>query len=114
MELFDRDDFLTDDAKEEEKFKQARKRFTKRNKDMTDRIDKKVIDNKNVDYGKVHVEIYDGVGLGKKWRVNKSKDSAELNTASNGFVKVSDELDKRKSKFYSEKLIRLIASIFKK
>ena len=40
---------------------------------MTDTIDLKTSDAKNVNYAEIHTSIYQNVGLGKDWRVEKNK-----------------------------------------
>ncbi|MEM7182458.1 MAG: hypothetical protein AAF518_16205 [Spirochaetota bacterium] len=116
MELFNRDDYLTEEATQKEEFKKARNKFTKKNKEMTDQIKEKVIDPENVEYDKVHVEIYKGVGLGKGWKVGKSKKPEEINIASKGFGYVTTALEKEEEtpEFLAYRLVRWVSSLFKK
>lgn len=74
MELFAKDDSF----KEYEKYKKLREEFKDANVEMTDTIDLKTSDPKNINYSEVHINIYEQVGLGKDWRVEKSQKSSEL------------------------------------
>ncbi|MCP5502606.1 MAG: hypothetical protein H7A25_22095 [Leptospiraceae bacterium] len=115
MELFNRDDYLTDKAKEEEIYKKVRRRFSKTNKEMTDTLDRKVKDSENINYSSVHLEVYKGVGLGETWRVDKSQSPDDINIASNGFKEVKNEFQEYKDKsVFSKSIIHMIISIFKK
>ena len=108
MELFPKNN-------EAEKFDHARKTFTNTNNKMTDMINSKTIDKDNINYAKVHTTIYENVGLGKNWRVDKSDNANEINTASDGFERVSDGLSEQADKsIFASWLIGLIKSFFGK
>lgn len=82
---------------------------------MTDLIHTKTIDVENVNYAKVHTTIYENVGLGKNWRVDKSNSAKEINTASNGFETVSEGLNEQADKsIFSNWLIGLIKTFLGK
>ncbi len=66
MELFPK-------SNKAQEFDEARKAFTDTNNKMTDMINSKTIDPDNINYAKVHTTIYENVGLGKSWRVDKSE-----------------------------------------
>jgi len=89
MELFSKDDSF----KDYKNFKKAREEFKDANAEMTDTIDLKTSDAKNINYAEVHTSIYENIGLGKDWRVDKSKIVNELETATDGFHTVTDGLE---------------------
>lgn len=110
MELFNKND---KEAKDYYEFKEAREKFTERNNEMTETIKDKTIDPKNVDFGQAHVNIYEGVGLGKDWRVDQSESSEEINQASLGFKKVSVNLQpKRDKSMLASSLLNWIKGLF--
>lgn len=122
MDLFNRDDYLTEEGKKknkQEEVKKARKRFTKTNNEMTEQIDEKVIDSDKI-YDKAHIEIYDGVGLGRDWRVGKGKDKyknskEELDKASGGFEKVTNRLrDENPKDVPFGKFFKILGFLFKR
>lgn len=111
MELFSKDDSF----KEYEQFKKARQDFKEANAEMTDTIDLKTSDAKNVNYAEVHTNIYENIGLGKDWRVDKNKIANELDTATDGFQTVTDGLEPYPDKSIpSKNILNVIVSFFKK
>ncbi|MEM7184514.1 MAG: hypothetical protein AAF518_26695 [Spirochaetota bacterium] len=89
MELFDRNQYLT--PKE------------------------KTFDRENIDYSKVHIEIYQGTKLGKDWRVDTSKQTNEIQTAVNGLTDVTYGLENYPSKgLFFQQVLHKIKSIFSK
>ncbi len=95
MELFSKND---KNAKDYYDFKEAREKFTERNNEMTETIKDKTIDSGNVDFAQAHINIYEGVGLGTDWRVDKSDSANDINQASQGFKKVSLNLQPKRDK----------------
>ncbi|MEM7179649.1 MAG: hypothetical protein AAF518_01970 [Spirochaetota bacterium] len=63
MDLFNRDDYFTSEHIAKEKINKARKRFSIKNKEMTDTLNQKVFDSEKIDYSGVNLEVYKGVGL---------------------------------------------------
>lgn len=111
MSLFSNEKSL----QEYEKYKKAREEFRDANSEMTDTLDLKTIDSKKIDYAKVHISVYDKVGLGKEWRIEKSQNSLEIESATGGFQTVSKGLEPFPDKsIWSKNLIKLILSFFKK
>ena len=111
MELFKKDK-----SSEYYKYKEAREKFTEENVEMKITLNQKVSDPKNIQYDKVHVTIYDQVGLGEDWRVEQSLASDEIETAANGFSKVNNSFKKNfmDDEVQSSSLLSKIISIFKK
>lgn len=111
MELFSKDDSF----KEYKNFKKAREDFKDANAEMTDAIDLKTSDAKNVNYAEVHTNVYENVGLGKDWRVEKSKNTNELEIAADGFQTVTDGLEPYPDKsIQSKNILQVILSFFRK
>ena len=112
MELFKKDK----SSEEYYKYKEAREKFTEENVEMKITLNQKVSDPKNIQYNKVHVTIYDQVGLGEDWRVEQSLASDEIETAANGFSKVNNSFKKNfmDDEVQSSSLLSKIISIFKK
>ncbi len=111
MELFSKDDSF----KEYKHFKKAREDFKDANTEMTDTIDLKTSDAKNVNYAEVHTNIYESVGLGKNWRVDKNKNTDELETAIGGFNTVTDGLEPYPDKsIHSKNILQTVLFFFKK
>jgi len=112
MELFKKDK----SSEEYYKYKEAREKFTEENVDMKVTLNQKVNDSKNIQYDKVHITIYDQVGLGEDWRVEHSLVSEEVETAANGFSKVNNSFKKNylDGEVQSSSLLSKIISVFKK
>ncbi len=111
MGLFSKDESF----KEYEQFKKARQDFKEANAEMTDTIDLKTSDAKNVNYAEIHTSIYQNVGLGKDWRVGKNKNADELETAIDGFNTVTDGLEPYPDKsIKSKNILQVVVSFFKK
>ncbi|MCB1157096.1 MAG: hypothetical protein H7A25_09455 [Leptospiraceae bacterium] len=111
MELFSDDKAY----KEYKDFKIARDNFRESNREMTDQIDVKARDKENVNYTEVHLNIYENVGLGREWRVEKEKNPEGLNRATHGFNTVTEGLNPYPDKsISSNKLLKIILSFFGK
>lgn len=111
MELFEKDSQFQD----YKKYKQAREDFTEANNEMTDSIDLKTVDPKEINYAEVHTSIYQEVGLRKEWRVDKSKNYEEIEKATDGFLAVTNGLEPYPDRsIQSKSLIQIILSFFKK
>ena len=109
--------FKKDKASEEYyKYKEAREKFTEENVDMKVTLNQKVDNPKNIQYDKVHTTIYDQVGLGNDWRVDNSLVAEEIETAANGFHKVTSSFNKNylDGEVQSVSLLDKIISVFKK
>ena len=82
---------------------------------MTDTVDLKTSDSKNINYSEIHINIYQQVGLGKDWRVEKSQKSSELEKAVSGFNSVSEGLEPYPDKSIpSKNILQVILSFFRK
>ncbi|MBK8393689.1 MAG: hypothetical protein IPL26_00340 [Leptospiraceae bacterium] len=80
---------------------------------MTGTIKDKTIDSENVDFAQAHINIYEGVGLGTEWRVDKSESADDINQASQGFKKVSLNLQpKRDNSMSASSLLGWIKRLF--
>ena len=112
MELFKKDK----SSEEYYKYKEAREKFTEENVEMKITLNQKVNDSKNIQYDKVHITIYDQLGLGEDWRVEQSLVSDEVETAANGFNKVNNSFKKNylDGEIQSSSLLSKIISVFKK
>ncbi|MBP6739689.1 MAG: hypothetical protein KA146_06845 [Leptospiraceae bacterium] len=112
MELFKKDK----SSEEYYKYKEAREKFTEENVEMKITLNQKVSDPKNIQYDKVHITIYDQVGLGEDWRVEQSLAANEIDTAANGFSKVNNSFKKTylDGEVQSSSLLSKIVSVFKK
>ncbi|MEM7183317.1 MAG: hypothetical protein AAF518_20560 [Spirochaetota bacterium] len=118
MDLFNKEDFIPEEAKREierKKYNKARRKFSKQENKMVATINEKTKDPENINYGKVHIEIYNEVGLGKEWRVGKSKNSNEIEKASSGFKTVTTGMEPYDPKSQDSKsIIGLIISFFRR
>lgn len=95
-------------------YQNSRAEFTKENSKMKLALEEKTLDPQNIEYDKVHVTIYEGVGLGENWRVESSLDSQEIDSATEGFVKVRKKFQSIPQKQKSNILISIIRRVFGK
>ena len=73
-------------------FQDARENFTRENKKMRSSVTRKTEDSENIEYDKIHVEVYQNVGLKADWSVVTSRNPEELKTASSGFKVVTQKI----------------------
>lgn len=111
MNLFKNDN----SADEYYDFQQARSYFTRENIKMRSTVKKKTEDPENIEYDKVHVEIYKGSGVGENWTVEKAKNSQEIKNATVGFKHVTKSISPYPDKsIKSNKLLDLIRFFFRR